>query len=57
MELNNVMLANVRLVMSSKQAKQHARSASISVLNAVPMTSENASNVVAPALKILKGSV
>jgi hypothetical protein len=57
MGLNNVMLANVRLVMSSKQAKQHARSASISVLNAVPMTSENASNVVALALKILQGSV
>jgi hypothetical protein len=57
MGLNNVMLANVRLVMSSKQAKQHARSASISVLNAVPMTSENASNVVALALKIPKDSV
>jgi len=45
MGLENVMQVNVKQDMSSKQAKQLAHFASISVLNAVQMTLEHASNV------------
>ncbi len=45
MGLENVMQANVKQVMFSKQVKQLAHFASISVLSAVQMTLEHASNV------------
>jgi hypothetical protein len=57
MGLENAILVNAKLVTFAKMDKQDAHSASISVPNAVPMTSEYASNVVGLALKILQGSV
>lgn len=57
MALESVMLVNVKLVTSNKQAKQHALSASINALSAVPMISESVSNVEELASKTLQVSV
>ena len=57
MVLESVMLVNVKLVTSSKQAKQRALSASISVLSAVPMISESVWNVEELVSKTLQVSV
>ena len=57
MVLESVMLVNVKLVTSSKQAKQRALFASISVLSAVPMILESVWNVEELASKTLQVSV
>ena len=57
MVLESVMLVNVKLVTSSKQAKQRALFASISVLSAVPMILESVWNVEELVSKTLQVSV
>ena len=53
MDLENAIQANVKQVMSSKQAKQLAHFASISVLIAIQMTLDNALNVGKLVIKTL----